>query len=228
MTILAVTGMAREARVAAGRGVTVLIGGGNGALLREKLEHALEGVHGIISIGIAGGLMAKLKPGDVLIASKIVSGREEFVPDAAWSARMQELLPHAMLAPLAGVDTIVATTHHKTALFSATGAHAADMELHFVARVAARRGIPFAVLRTIADAADSDLPPLVSRALGADGRVNYGAVMSSLMARPGQISALIRTARELNAAFAALLRCRRALGPRLAGPDGREPLLDMR
>jgi hypothetical protein len=119
------------------------------------------------------------------------------------------------------VDAILSGTSAKTACYQATGAAAVDMESHIVARVAVRHGIPFAVLRTIADRAGSELPQAAAIALTDDGRVNYRAVCASVLRKPGQIPALIRTGGEANAAFAALLRCRRAVGLRLAGPDRR-------
>ena len=107
----------------------------------------------------------------------------------------------------------------KADLQRATGAHAADMESHIAAAFARARDLPFAALRTISDPWDAELPPLATNALTPDGRIDPAAVLISLMKNPGQIPALMRTSRESNAAFAALLRCRRALGLRLLGPD---------
>jgi adenosylcobinamide amidohydrolase len=59
------------------------------------------------------------------------------------------------------------------------------------------------------------------------GTVNLFAVLKALLSDPRQIPALIRTARESNAAFRTLLRCRNILGLGLAGPDGSELALDM-
>ena len=44
-------------------------------------------------------------------------------------------------------------------MFDKTGAFAADMESHVVARIANERQLPFAVLRVIADPANQRLPP---------------------------------------------------------------------
>lgn len=225
--IIAVTGLLREARIADGPGVRTIAGGGK-ASLAQRLGQALgEGAHGIISIGIAGGLSPSLKPGDCVIACEVVSGGESFATDAVWTARLAAALPEAIVAKLAGTDAVILDAQTKTDLAKTTGAAAVDMESHIVARLARQRGIPFAVLRTIADPAGRTLPALVVSALHEDGSVNIGAVIASLVARPQDIAALIRTARQSEKAFAALLRCRDALGPRLLGPDGSELLLDM-
>jgi hypothetical protein len=115
----------------------------------------------------------------------------------------------------------------KAELFRATGAYAVDMESHVAARFAGEHRLPFAALRTIADPAGSELPPLVSGALTPAGTVNHLAVLKAVLLDPRQIPSLIRTAGESNAAFEALLRCRDILGLGLAGPDGSELALDM-
>jgi hypothetical protein len=101
------------------------------------------------------------------------------------------------------------------------------MESHVVARLAHAHGLPFAILRTIADPSDSALPPLAAVAITKEGRIHFAGMVKSLLGNPRQIAMLPRTARESQAAFAALLRCRRALGLRLLGPDGGELALDM-
>ena len=226
--IVAVTGLVREARIAEAAGVTAISGGGKGSL-RGRLEQALDaGARGIISIGIAGGLAPSLKSGDCVIGSEVVSDGLHYAADPAWTARLAAKLPDAVVAPIAGADAVILDRNRKADLFRESGAYAVDMESHIVARVAQARGIPFAVLRTIADSADKTLPPLVTSALNEDGSVNVSAVLAGLVSRPQDIAALMRTARQSEKAFAALLRCRDALGSLLLGPDGSELALDMR
>lgn len=229
MTIIAVSGLMREARIAAGPGIRTMVGGGNAQLLRGRLEQAIaDGAHGLISIGIAGGLARSLKPGDCVVASNVWEDGACFPTDAAWAMRIRENLPNAIYASMVGSDVIASTTSNKARLFRETGAYAVDMESHIVARAAKTHGLAFAVLRTICDSADTALPPLASAAISARGTVAVGRVLSSLVRDPRQISVLPRMARDSRAAFAALLRCRRRLGLRLLGPDGSELALDMR
>ncbi len=217
--IIAVTGLVREARIADAPGVKTIAGGGK-ASLAAKLEQALgEGAKGIISIGIAGGLSPRLASGDCVIASEVLSGGERFATDPAWTARIGAALPQGIVAAIAGADAVVLDKNGKADLFRATGAYAVDMESHIVARLARQYRIPFAVLRTIADPADRNLPPLVISALKEDGSVNVPAVLAGLATRPQDIAALMRTARQSEKAFASLLRCRNALGSLFLGPD---------
>jgi adenosylhomocysteine nucleosidase len=221
MTILAVTGLLREARLAAGPGVVTVTGGGDCQRLARQLDAGIsDAVSGVISIGIAGGLAPGLTPGACVIATAIIAGDEIFEPDDAWIARMAGRVPGGILATLAGTDVILAEPAEKVALYASTGAIAADMESHVAARFAKRHGIPFAALRAVADCAESRLPHAASAALTPEGGVDYRNVFRSLARRPQQIPALLRTARQSKAAFAALLRCRQALGFALAGPDG--------
>jgi adenosylhomocysteine nucleosidase len=216
--IVAVCGMEREARIAAGAGVMTVVGGSSGRL-RERLESALAGVRGVISIGIAGALSPQLRPGDLVVAAAVLARGERFAADSAWSARLVARLPGAMLAPIAGTNALIAMAAEKAQMFEATGAYATDMESHIAAEIAQSRGLPFAGLRIVADAATSDLPACASVALTPGGKVNLAAVLGSVVKQPGQIPQIVRMARESNAAFAALFRCRALLGDRLLGPD---------
>jgi hopanoid-associated phosphorylase len=214
--IIAVCGLMREARIVAGADVITIAGGGDALALREKLERAIAPrIRGIISIGIAGALSPTLKLGECVIASHIIAGNEIFPTDAEWSKRLTACFPGAVFGAVAGSDGVVANVSDKSALNRATGSCAVDMESHVVARTAKAHGLPFAALRVICDTAATSLPPAVLVAMKPDGAIRFGAVARSLLRRPFQIPDLLRTARESKLAFAALLRCRDALGPSL-------------
>ena len=220
MSIIAVTGMKREARIAAGPNVVVVIGAGNAERLSGALDRAIStGARGIISFGVAAGLVPSTKAGDCVIASSIIDREARYATDAAWSERLRQRLPEARLARIAGAQALLCDAAAKRELYRRTSAIAADMESHIVARLAAERGIPFAALRVILDGADRSLPEAATVALTASGGVNLLLVAGSLLHRPGQIASLLQTAREARIAFRALLRCRHALGIGLAGAD---------
>jgi adenosylhomocysteine nucleosidase len=72
VTVLAVTGLNREAAIMAGPGVVGLASGGDIATLAARIEAALAPeIMGIISIGIAGALDPALRVGDIVIATRI-------------------------------------------------------------------------------------------------------------------------------------------------------------
>ena len=115
----------------------------------------------------------------------------------------------------------------KHALHLKTGAHAADMESHIAARVAAIHKLPFAVFRVVADPVHRRLPHAALVALKTDGSLALGAIAASLLRDPGQIPLLLRTARDAQAAFLALFRSRKLIAGTLGFGDFREFLLDV-
>jgi hopanoid-associated phosphorylase len=228
LAVVAVTGLLREARIAAGPGVRALAGGGDARRLADALEGEIaRGARAVISFGIAGGLIEEIDGGAWVVARAIVTADARWPCDAAWTSALAERLPGAIAADLAGADAPVMEAAAKRALHRATGAAAVDTESHVAAAVAASHGLPFAAFRVVADSARQRLPPAAALALMPDGRISGGAVLGSLARAPGQFPALLRTAVDARRAFRALLRGRRLLGPGLAYPDLGELLLDV-
>ena len=226
--IVAVTGLQREARIAAGPHVRAISCGGQPDILREKLDATLDDrVRGIVSFGICAGLSPGLHPGSCIIASEVIADGVRIPTDGRWSAQLRRQLPEAFAGAIASTAVMLRTAGEKSALFARTGALAADMESHVAAEIARQKQLPFVCLRAVADTASSDLPHAALTAVRANGTVDLAAVFASLVKRPGQIGALVRVARETRAAFASLFRCRDVLGASLAGPDFSEPALDV-
>jgi adenosylhomocysteine nucleosidase len=219
MTVLAVTGLAREARIARRAKLTPIISGTDGALLTARLEEAIaKGAKGIVSFGIAGALVPLLKIGDVVVATHVVHGDERYPTDPQWTQIIRAKLPRAVPGVIAGHDQIVSHVDGKRRLLALTGAYAVDMESHIAARFAHRHGIPFVAIRTISDAANRGLPPAAQLPLKPSGRIRLGKVLASVATEPSQIPDLMRTGREAGRALRALLRCRDALGLFLGCP----------
>lgn len=207
--ILAVCGLKREARILEKASVRVAVGQG---------FEVAQDVHGIISIGIAGALSPELEVGDAVIAERVVTANDAFETDAGWTARLAAALPDARIGAILGRGAIADSADIKAALHQSSRADAVDMESHLAARAAREGGLPFAALRVISDRADRSLPPAALVAMRPDGGIALGRVLKSVSMRPSQIPALIRTRRESEKAFAALLRCRERLGPHLGCP----------
>ena len=126
---------------------------------------------------------------------------------------------------IAGVDQALSIPAHKRALNAATGAAAVDMESHIVADLAARHGLPFAVVRVIADPVSRGLPRAALVGMRSDGTTDVGACLRSLVRDPAQLPALVRVAVDTSRAMLQLLRCVQYSGPgprlfrsRLASP----------
>ena len=228
VAIVAVCGLASEARIAAGPGIRTIAAAGDPRRLAHLLEREVaRGACGIISFGIAGGLVENIDAGTWLIGRAVVAGEARWPCDAAWADMLAARLPGAIGADLAGVDAPVMRRGAKQALQRATGAVAVDTESHVAAAIAAKRGLPFAAFRVVADSARRSLPPVASIALTQDGGVSHAAVLRSLARSPSQIPSVLRTAVDARKAFRALLRGRRRLGRGLAHPDLGDLLLDV-
>jgi hopanoid-associated phosphorylase len=219
MTILAVTGLAKEARIAGIAGVVAVAGGGDAVGLEAKLNALHGDIRGVISIGLAGALSPLLKVGDCIIADRILTGAESWDCDGGWRVRLGSRLPFAQQGALFGSDVIVEHAETKSGLHDTTGALAVDMESQVAARFATARRLPLAGLRIISDDATHVLPPAALVAMKPDGGIALGRVLWSLLKKPAQIPALLHTARSSNKAFAELLRCRDLCGVGFAGAD---------
>jgi hypothetical protein len=101
----------------------------------------------------------------------------------------------------------------KRELHMTTGASAVDMESHVIGRLAAGHGLAFAAARVIIDPAERTIPSAALAGMGPDGSANVWGVLRELVARPSQLSLLLRLAVDSFAARAELLRVRRLLGP---------------
>lgn len=215
LPVLVAAGMDFEARVARGPGATVVYGQ-NRRKFREDLDgQARNGVRGLISFGIAGGLSPNLKPGCVIVANAVITAGGTFQTCPEWSKSLLKSLPHARHMPVFGSEGPVLTVLEKELLWNATGAGAVDMESGPAAEVAGRYGLPFAILRVVLDPAHRTVPLSALAAARDDGTTDGRAVLRSLMRKPRDLPALMRLARETHKASRALLRSRQALGPLL-------------
>ena len=218
--VVAVTGLAFEARIAAGPGVMAIAGGGDAQGLNRALEREFaRGAAAIISFGIAGGLTAAATPGAWLVADAVINCASRWTVDPAWADVLANNLPGAVRGELLGSDAIIAEANDKHALGATTGALAVDTESHIVAAFAAARGVPFAVFRVIADPVTRALAPATSRGMRSDGTIDRRAVLGAVVRNPGQLPLLLRNAIDARIALRALSRGRRLLGSGLGYPD---------
>jgi hopanoid-associated phosphorylase len=211
--VLIVTGLAQEARIAAGPGMTVICSSSDPQQLRALLTvFDPTTIRGVISFGVAGGLDPTLKSGDVVVATEVLAG------DARWFAGLSlndELLASLALGRrrvvrggLAGVEKVIAARSIKAALHLETGAAAVDMESHIAAAYADEAGLPFAALRVISDPASRALPQLVTAAIKPNGDIDLRKVLRGVARNPSTLRALVSTGIDFNRALRSLRGCR--------------------
>ncbi|MBM3491004.1 MAG: phosphorylase [Alphaproteobacteria bacterium] len=213
-----VTGMAAEAeRLLSGNGLprdAVAVAGPSAVAAEATARELLAaGARGLVSFGLAAGLHPTLKAGIVVLATEVVTPEGEVLAtQTLWRGRLAVHLRRGgplLEARLAGVDRPVVGVDQKAALLASSGAAAADMESHGVARAARAANVPFIVVRAVADAADRVLPQAALTALRPDGRVAYGRLLRRLLGHPGELRGLAGLAIDSWFAFAALRRAAR-------------------
>ena len=183
-------------------------------LLADAIAH---GCQGIISFGIAGGLASHMRPGTCIVARSVIARRRPF----QFPSRMVATAPAGDPRGRAwryrrrhGADRNASRQACRRRPDGGRGGR------HGIASLRARRhqawpavcgrprsGRPFASVacrRRRSEPCARTAPPDLS------------AVLRSIVARPTQIGALIRTALDAHTARSALVRARRLLGPGLS------------
>ncbi len=211
--VVALVGLAFEARIAAGPGVFVICRN-TGDEIAALLDVALRrGCRNIISFGLAGGLAPNLRAGDWVVASSVIDAKQTRPTDQTWSKKILTMIPGAGYAPILGVDTAITDIEGKRRVHAETGAAAVDMESHLVARLAAAHGLSFTAVRVVIDPAHRFVPAAALAGMLPGGKTSIAAVMREVIARPSQLLGLIRITFDAHVAHGALRRTRRILGP---------------
>jgi hopanoid-associated phosphorylase len=225
--VVAVSGLAIEARIARVAAVRTVVAGSAARLADELASEIRSGAAAVISFGIAGGLAADLRAGTCIVGRHVIGRHATFTADAAWRDAIAARVSDARIGDVVGSDAIVSDPSAKRALHARTHASAVDTESHVAARVAQAHRVPFAVFRVVCDTSSRALPPAANVGLASDRRIDGLAVLRSVATRPTQIARLTRTAVDAAVALRALSRARHRLGAGLAYPDLGELLVDV-
>jgi adenosylhomocysteine nucleosidase len=185
--------------------------GANGERAREGALRLIEdGAEALVSFGIAGGLEPGLEPGALICADTVQApDKETIATSQAWRQGLIALIGDAVPVSVGAITTTavpVTSAAAKEALARDTGAIAVDMESHGVGAAAAEAGVPFIVVRAVADPARRALPWAVLAGIDRDGRPRPLAVSLRLLLRPLDIADVVRLAGDNRAALASLRR----------------------
>jgi adenosylhomocysteine nucleosidase len=163
-----------------------------------------EGAARLISWGCAAALSAALKPGDLILADKLIdAGNSEIAVNAAWLDHTKNSLAHVVAVHtghLAESVRLVSTGKEKRQLHANTGAVAVDMESSAVAKVARLNTLPFLSIRVIADPVTMTLPRAIDYSLNSQGDVVLGKLLLFLFLHPAELPGLIKLGLHFNAA----------------------------
>jgi len=198
-----VVGLVAEARIARLLGWRIAIGGGTARGAEAAAGQLIEaGVRALVSFGLAGGSDPALRPGTIIVPTRVIRNGESYYTDPGLMHRLGGPTPHALFA----TDQVVAKPAIKRRLYETTGAAALDLESGAVAHAASVRRLPFAVLRGICDPAERCLPAAALGALDARGGIAVWRVLASLAADPRQLPLLFHLAADAAAARRSLRR----------------------
>jgi nucleoside phosphorylase len=149
MSLVVITGLAMEARIASSAGAAILVGAGQPDRLAAQLDAAIaQGARRLVSFGVAGALAPYLRPGDLVVARCVRDGPQELICDVSWRAAMtRRIRLSSSPARTAGFPEVSAEESERSsfsglfrfsrregwAAIAAAGAHAASADILGVA-----------------------------------------------------------------------------------------------
>jgi len=220
-SVIMVVGLLFEAHFAERPTAAVVCRGNSHRIATTILAAARSGCHRIVSFGMAGGLAPDLRPGDWIVASRIIGDEVSYATDPALSRLLLENAPGAEYAPIIGVDAPVADPASKRALH-ARGLAAVDMESHIVARLAVEHRLALGAIRVIIDPAHRRIPAAALVGFNSLGAIDPTAVIRALIGRPRDLPLVAMLAFDAVAARRALQRIHQMLANGFGRPvDGK-------
>ncbi len=171
-----------------------------------------EGAEALVGAGISGALSSDLKAGDLVLAGKVMDedgalyeASERAVNDAlkileAASFNVREGLIISTKMPLLNSVS-------KKKIYKKTGALAVDMESVGLAAAAAKKGLPFFIMRAVSDGADAAIAPDLYACLDEEsGEIRPARVIGSSIRRPALVRELMSLRAPYNLALSTMRR----------------------
>lgn len=167
----------------------------------------------VIGTGVAGALSRGLRPGDIVIANRVLKARQDSAhPEHVLEVGAEEIRHCERVLREAGLSfstggilttpRVVPDPGAKRLAKEQSGAIAVDMESAGIAYEAASRGVPFAVVRTVMDSAEDEV--FAAEVADEQGRVRPLAATNYLVRNPGAIVKLPRMLLNLTLAARSL------------------------
>jgi len=158
----------------------------------------------LISWGCAAALAMTLKPGDLILADKLIDAESiEHIIDVDWHGHAKKTLA-VMMAVKTGylIDSvgIVSSSEEKKQIHAKTGAVALDMESTAIAKVAKLHSIPVLAIRVIADPVSMSLPKAIKNSLNSQGEIVMPKLLFFILLRPSELPGLIKLGIHFSAA----------------------------
>jgi adenosylhomocysteine nucleosidase len=173
----------------------------------------IAGAELVIGTGVVGALSSGLKPGDLILADRVltlnadggIDERVTVMSDARVRACGRSLASAGISYSTGAILTshrVLASGIEKRRAKEGTGAIAVDMESAGIAAEAAARGLPFVAIRAVLDEVDDEV--VGAEMADEDGNVRPLAATSYLLRNPATMLKLPRMMRNLSRATAAI------------------------
>jgi len=171
-------------------------------------------IDGILSFGSAGGLSPDLESGDLIVGRHVVDAAgKSWNCDPDWTSHLEQSL-EIQGNTVFGSDGLV-NIMAKHRIFDETQAAIVDMESHVVAQKASEKGIPFAILRSVVDPRDFEIPRWVADSVRPNGTISYLPLISGMCIFPWHIGRLASLGGYNKRVMESLSGAVRVLGPGL-------------
>lgn len=204
--LIVITGTKREAACfedhTVGSGDKVLCSGARATRLSSIVEQELQNDYcALVSFGLAGGLVNDLAPGMLVIPSKISdrTGAIRRVNSNARNILIETLVDNNIAwvdRLVCGVNKPLTTPAEKEALHLLNNADVVDMESHIAGEIAEKAGMPWLVIRAIADHSSNTIPRVATNSVMENGAISAKNLLIGSLGRPSEIPALISLARN--------------------------------
>ena len=181
--------------------VVVATTGEGRRLAREASESLMEQFSPsfVLGVGAAGALAPSLSACSLVLSLEVRAEEGDRLPGHAPAVALAQEIG-ALVGSALTVDRVVGEPSEKLALWRSVSSAAnavVDMESYEFARSASNRGIPFVVLRVIADQSDEALPIWLNECRRPDGSLSRTAVAARMAFDPRSAGALLRMGRRL-------------------------------
>jgi len=168
----------------------------------------------VISAGVAGALSQGLEPGDLIVADRLMIGRDDHSADrfieisAVRVKQIERALERACVRYSRGAiitaGAVLASSALKQAAKERSGAIAVDMESAAIGEAIAPLGAPFVCIRAILDSVEDELPG--AGLADGEGRVKPLGALDYFVRNPSAILKMPRMITNLSRATASLSR----------------------
>jgi adenosylhomocysteine nucleosidase len=178
------------------RRIAVVLAGAGRARAAKAAEALITGhaPQWVLSAGFAGGLDARLRRYDLLLADHVLDmGGNQWTIDMQTDPAALAAAPHVHVGRLLTADHVVRTPDEKQSLGRQYHALAVDMETFAVAEVCRRHRARFLAVRVVNDPADEELPHDVEHLLAQrSGAARLGAALGAIWRRPASLKDMMK------------------------------------